>query len=592
MAGKLIAALVNRVRKVFFTEKTTVQVEDLDLEHLLLYHGLVGSSPENQRDYKDVRADIYAALKSSSALQLGMALKLPPLYWEDKLKRIFSDVPADEREAAVATLLPDTNVSDWPTIADPLGHVDWRVRANAAMILGFLEAREGLQRMISSLDDTANSASPAFPHLANALGRLGGEQAKQALIAHLQTTENWLAVDAVAALTNWPLPEVSDALIDAVLSMNPLTDYMAVSIARKIEPLLLLTSDQPLIREGGCQVVIGLIEASKQTFTNDLLGETNIVSCFPQISKLVKENPNPVSLAAASECSKIWADKHEELQGLNSEPDSEKTVTELKQALSDQTNTTLIRACIAAGAQNLPKSTIDLNRLRYAVRLSAELGIAQTEPLLKLLSSSVPFSEDIVQALGASKDGDAVQPLVDLANSIFSVKERAALPKSQQPIAEDNPKKAKLYWQILRALGHFGSQTSIDFLLEACQDYAPDKRQQAMESLALLYKDLSPSQKSTYTAIVGQALDDSATQVRVAALAAVGLLDDGQVVDKLLRLSGSQELSISRQCLKTLEQLHRQGHKNVVPAVRARISSETDQFKRKRLSDFLENIGG
>src|ERR1700733_9490666 len=128
--ANLFAALVNRVRKVLFTEKSTVQVEDLELEHLLLYHGLVGSSPENQRAYKDVRADILAALRNQSALQLGMALKLPPLYWEDKLKRIFSEVPANERDAAVATLLPQTSESDWPNIADPLGHTDWRTRAN------------------------------------------------------------------------------------------------------------------------------------------------------------------------------------------------------------------------------------------------------------------------------------------------------------------------------------------------------------------------------------------------------------------------------------------------------------------------------
>jgi hypothetical protein len=347
-----------------------------------------------------------------------------------------------------------------------------------------------------------------------------------------------------------------------------------------------------LVQEGGCQVVIGLLEASKQTFSDELLGETNIASCFPQILKLVAESPNPVSLVAALECSRIWSEKREEFQEHKSEPEAEQAANELQHIFSDERNIALIRACISAGAQKLPTSTIELNRLRYAVRLAGELNLDETELLLKLLSIDVPFSEDIVQALGSIGDTAAAQPLIALANSIFSVKERAALPKSQQPIAEDNPKKAKLYWRVLRALGHINTEASIDFLLQACQDYAPDKRQQAMESLTLQYKSLSPSQKSIYTAIIDQALDDSSTQVRVTALAALALLDDAQVVDRVLRLSGSQEVSVSRQCLKTLEQLHRQGHKNVVPAVRAKISSEADQFRRKRLSDFLENIGG
>ena len=376
-----------------------------------------------------------------------------------------------------------------------------------------------------------------------------------------------------------------------------MTDYMAVSIARKIELLTLLTTDRPLIQEGGCQVVIGLLEASKQTFTADLIGETNIASCFPQILKLVKENPNPVSLAAALACSRTWVEQPQAFADLDNDSAgeqgaAEQSARELQQIFSTQQNIDLLRTTIAAGADKLPTNTVEMNRLRHAVRLAGELNLDETGHLLKLLATDVPFSEETVQALGSIGDKEAAQPLIDLANSIFSVTERANLPKSQQPIAEDNPKKAKLYWQILRALGHIGTDTSVDFLLQACQDYAPDKRQQAMESLALLYKDLSVPQKSTYTAIVDQALDDSSTQVRVAALAAVALLDDGQAVDRVLRLSGSQEVSISRQCLKTLAQLHQQGHKNVALAVRAKLAGESDHFKRKRLSDFLENIGG
>ena len=109
MAG-LLDTIAKRLRRVAFSfrEKPQAKVDDYVLEHFLLYHGLVGSSPENQRAFRDVRQDIFLAIENKSSLQLGIALKVQPLWWEDKLQRIFKELIENPstRDLALNTLLP------------------------------------------------------------------------------------------------------------------------------------------------------------------------------------------------------------------------------------------------------------------------------------------------------------------------------------------------------------------------------------------------------------------------------------------------------------------------------------------------------
>jgi hypothetical protein len=79
--------MVRNLRKLAFgmKEQPTAAVEDFALEHFMLYHGLVGSSPENSRSFKDLRADLRDAVKHQSAVEMSIALKVPPLWWDDKL---------------------------------------------------------------------------------------------------------------------------------------------------------------------------------------------------------------------------------------------------------------------------------------------------------------------------------------------------------------------------------------------------------------------------------------------------------------------------------------------------------------------------
>src|SRR5579883_3383118 len=181
-----------------FAEKPVVQTNDFELEHFLLYHGLVGKSPENQREFKDVRADIHQAVRNRSSAQLAIALKLAPLWWEERLRSIFSELP--DRRLAGELLAPD--VRDDARFFDdiPLLHSDWQVRANATIALAHLDAKEHFEKIKHSIDDTARNAPLAFPHQSYALARLEHPQAKDVLAPYLKSDELWIRVDAAGAL--------------------------------------------------------------------------------------------------------------------------------------------------------------------------------------------------------------------------------------------------------------------------------------------------------------------------------------------------------------------------------------------------------
>src|SRR5690348_17129006 len=140
MALTLLQRIVKRFNQTFsrFGEKSTVELEDFELEHFLLYHGLIGSSPEGQRSFKDVRADLLAAVKNKSSLQMGITLKLMPLFWEDKLKAIVAEIKDTQKDAILACLMPDNSDGMLAPNQNPPFAEDWRVRANAATLIGYL----------------------------------------------------------------------------------------------------------------------------------------------------------------------------------------------------------------------------------------------------------------------------------------------------------------------------------------------------------------------------------------------------------------------------------------------------------------------
>ena len=157
-------------------DKNELKADDFAIEHVLFYHGLVGSSPESGRAFKDVRADFHSAVARNNSQNLCICLRLPPLHWEDKLKKIVDEIKGKSREDLIQTLLPPDYHDRDKESHDPLHHSDWQVRANAALILAHIGAEQAVDRLIASLKDTAINTSPAFCHIARSLAASGPDQ--------------------------------------------------------------------------------------------------------------------------------------------------------------------------------------------------------------------------------------------------------------------------------------------------------------------------------------------------------------------------------------------------------------------------------
>jgi HEAT repeat protein len=610
MTGKLITALVNRARSLF-REKTPVTVEDYEQEHLLIYHGLIGSSPDNQKAFRDVRSDIQSAVSSHSSIQLGVALKLPPLYWEDKLLQIFGEFNDKERANAFVSLLPATDNTEWPNLYEPLGHPDWRVRANAARILAFYQANDALSDLTKSLDDTATSGKPAFAHIARAIGIIGGEQARIALTKHLSNSEPWFRVDVMAALANLPLAEIKRDFIKALLTISPLSDYIAVSVSRKMSPQLLLHSEERDVQKGACQIVIGLLEAARQTFNKDLLSEFDFADFPGSVQNILSNDMNVASLRAASEITNTWkslsADDLEALELVDHKENIDKVIAAFEKTLASEEALTVIKKTLSdENIQSLLQSTDSAekkNDLRHAIKLAGQHRFDVSGPLLSILKQTTNLAtpaldEDLIVALGQIGDEKASRPLVDLAKAVVNVSSRCAAIKSAQPVAEDEPERARLYWLILKALGNLNTAESRELLINACMDFAPDKREQALLSLTALHSKFSTADVTSIITIIEEGLHDPSPSVRIAAMAAVADVPDPRFIEKILRLSDSIEVSVSRQAFKTLKKLHLKERQDqsknkdsaVEEALQIKIQSENAPFKLKKLNDFLQTL--
>src|SRR5262249_10649793 len=411
--GELLSPIFKFARRIAsaLKDKPRSTLDEYVMEHILLYHGLVGTSPENHRKYRDVRADIIEAIQKNSSVELSIALKLPPLWWEDKLQTIVSELEGDSRNLAVSTLLPDSVDDDVPPAADPLRHDDWRVRANAANLLAFLKVDSAVPRLAAALDDAATgSTKPAFCHIAYALGRLRRDQATQALLPYLYSDEPWFRVDAARALSLWPADTVIADLMSAMLEDHPLSDYMAVVIAREHPPQRLLRHPDTRVAAGALEMIIGVIAATNQTHPKDTVLETGVLDCWADAFESYRQEPTPRRLRAARSIA-LWVRDNAPLaEGYIVEtPPIADALTDLTSASNNDMLLQWLATDPGAGQSEAE------GELRHAIHLAGELKVAGALPvLLTRLRPEHPLVDQVIDALGNVGDIKASEPLVKL----------------------------------------------------------------------------------------------------------------------------------------------------------------------------------
>lgn len=599
-------------------EKPRVEVDDYILEHFLLYHGLVGSSPENQRDYKDVRADILSAIKKRSSFDLAVALKIQPLFWEDKLKKILSEVKVDDREGAIATLMPPNDDGLLPPSSDPLRHEDWRVRANAANILAFLEAREAVDRMVAALGDTVDNGKAAFCHVAYAVGRMGSERSRELLSKFTGVEEPWFRVDVAGALAQLQIGYAAETLAEAILIPNPLSDYVAVAVARKHNPHALLSHHKEIVQDAGCAIVTGLIQAASQTFSREVVEEARLHECYAGLVELAKSKKTPLRLKAVLTLID-WMQKnpcHEKDSPMAADLDEAKRlfVSESPEAL---------RVFLKERDNRKEASGHQRLELQHCVRLIGELGATGAEGGTERRAEEGPAKETasggnlseelsgqllslldtctdseilcaVVDSLAALKEQSAAPKLAKMVSTTISIEDRTGKNPSKQPLIEDADEAIRLYWHILKAFSRITSPQSVKLLLQATSDYAPDKREQALASLIALHSEklLDAAAEKALLSRISEGLKDSSPPVRVAALAGADrCIDADHLIPEIVRLTDAKEISVARASADCLARLSARGRKaKVQEELQNKLRFESNQYKKDKLSELIARI--
>ncbi|CAN5349840.1 hypothetical protein BH10CYA1_BH10CYA1_17070 [soil metagenome] len=585
MAG-LFNTIAKRLRQVAFSfrEKPQAKVDDYVLEHFLFYHGLVGSSPDNQRSFRDVKQDVFDAIDNGSSLQLSIALKLPPLWWDDKLKTIFDEVA--NKTKAVELLLPELDDKSWPHESDPLGHPEWIVRANAANVLAHLKIERADQRISRALRDTVDNGRAAFCHIAYALGRLSTERSKEALKDLINTEEHWFRVDVAGALAASNREDVYQLLSEALFSDHPLQDYTAVAIARHRKPAQFINSSTSIVEDGGCALVIGLLQASVQTFNTELIEELQLAGLLPAIVSLADQAPNPLRIRAAMLLTQWIATQNQ----FSSSKTHQQELENLIKRYESPEIAKLLRENL--NPDNWQNNSWSACNQRHAIHLIGELKVQQALPdLLTMLDKGIGPVDVIVEALEEVGDISATQQLVAMVSRLVDLDDRVNKLASKQPVAEEKEAEAKTYWQILKALGNLPAPNSMTLLTTATNDFAPDKREQALASLISAYeKNSSLMSKTSIQEVLKKGIADSSSGMRVVALDGVARLNIIELLDQVLDAFAAREISVAKQAKAALSELWAQDHADKIKSeVQTKLKKETDEFKRKKLQEFLDS---
>jgi len=598
MALTLLQRIVKRFNQTFshFREKSTVEIEDFELEHFLLYHGLIGSSPEGQRSFRDVRADFLAAVKSRSSLQMGITLKLMPLFWEDKLKSIAGEIKDSQKDALIHCLMPDNSDEMLAPNQNPPFSEDWRVRANAATLIAYVGDSRAVNVLADSLRDTAHSAKSAFCHTVLALAELKTPPAISAIEEFAFADEPWFRVDCVNAISRWPFAQVAEILSETLTSVNNLSDYSAVAAARNHKPAVFLKDDRKVVQDGGMAMLLALCAPDHKAFPPEQLMAFDLASCFESALKLNNENHSALRLRATLnlidwiEVNRLRIDV-----GDRSSLD-QKTLGDTKKSLLSDENKQRMSEKFASHTWQKDHSAA-IKDLEGACLIQL-IGVFKDESQLHKLEELASKEDSIyanaaIEAIGKIGIASSSEKLVEIGKRLVNQANRATKALSAQPVVEDEPMQSLTYWHILTALGNLKSDQSFDYLAAAVQDHAPDKRQKALCSIVSVAKglNLTTEKETLVRTMLLQAFKDPSTLVRQTAIESAAVFNDPSLIEDVAAMTIAKESSLWKEAQRSLKALAQQGHKDrVLAEVNKRLAATSDQTRKDRLTKLAGEI--
>lgn len=611
MPNMFLDKIISGARRLAYRlkEKPKASLDDHAMEHMVFYHGLSGSSPDSGKEIRLVRADIKEAINEQNNQALSLALKLPPTMWQDRLQDIFSELNTDQKQIAISLLAPAAehreslraNPADFNSFA--IAHSDWQTRANAANILAWLDAKETAPALAASIENDKLS----FVYIAYALGKLQGEEAKNVLTKYLTDPDAWLRVDAAGALACFDFETCANLLANALLAEEESLDYMAYAISRQQKPIKFLQAKEDLLSKAAGCMIIGLIEAAENSFSPDLVFETESDRCLPILAQLIETNSDPILVDATWVLSewlrteKFHLYENHNARIINNAEIKKRVLNNLQTAVSDN---------------SLRKAEL-IHTIRLAGRLKIKEAISLLVQLLTVSTradKSRPYEMDntdsneraqgrpyeinyLIVALGELGDEAAAAPLIDCANKIVDLTVRCQLSKSKQPILEENVDESKTYWHILKALGNIPTKESITFLQQALDDYAPDKRARALTSLFSAYnKNRQLALVVPADEIFVQAMQDPSPIMQLAALQSASdfYINEKSVpanlIEEVSHLIDKQENTVSKQAISLLGTVYKTD-KKIKAALQEKLKTIKEEYKRIAILDILQQAG-
>ena len=259
--------------------------------------------------------------------------------------------------------------------------------------------------------------------------------------------------------------------MQTMLSYHPLSDYVAVSISRRIKPEGLIADGREIVQDGGLELIINLCEASKATFETELSFGHDFDQFLPRALELFGDKQSPLRTRAIIRLSvhKLRSenaaahngDRSEDLDLINLFPDHAKPkMLQLKQEL---------RRIISDLSSK--EDSRSRNELRHALILAGELrdfdSLPVVAPLLKL---DHPLVHEVITALGCFGNQDSAKQLIGLVESTVNLEDRTNRVLSKHPVQEADGEKVKANWLALGAIGKLPHPESIQLLCRTCQD--------------------------------------------------------------------------------------------------------------------------
>lgn len=598
MALTLLQRIVKRFNQTFshFREKSIVEIEDFELEHFLLYHGLIGSSPEGQRSFRDVRADFLAAVKSKSSLQMGITLKLMPLFWEDKLKAIAGEIKDSQKDALIHCLMPNNSDGMLAPNQNPPFCEDWRVRANAATLIAYVGDANAANVLTNSLRDTAHSAKSAFCHTVLALAETKTPAAISAIEEYVFADEPWFRVDCVNAISRWPFAQVAEILSKALTSVNNLSDYAAVAAARNHKPAVFLEDDRKVVQDGGMAMLLALCAPEHKAFAPEQILALEPAACFENAVKLTKENQSALRLRATLNLIDWIETNRLRIDVDHRSALDQKMLEETRNSLLSDENKKRLREQFAAHTWQKDHAAA-IKDLEGACLIQL-VGSFKDESLLNKLEELASnedslYADAAIEAIGKIGIPASSEKLVQIGKRLVNQQDRATKAPSAQPVVEEEPKQSLTYWHILTALGNLKSEQSFEYLMAAVHDYAPDKRQKAISSVVSVGKglNLTTEKETLLRTILLQAFKDPSTLVRQTAIESAAVFNDPSLIEDVAAMTIAKESSLWKEAQRSLKALARQGHKEKVLAeVKRRLAATSDQTRKDRLTKLADEL--